>query len=65
MINPYEAGLGWVVKLDKGPFVGRDALAAIKADGAARKLVGLEMVGRGIARRGYRWQTPTATSSAR
>ena len=52
-INPYEAGLGWVVKLDKGQFVGRDALATIKAAGAARKIVGLEMVGRGIARQGY------------
>jgi len=52
-INPYEAGLGWVVKLDKGQFIGHDALAAIKASGAARKIVGLEMVGRGIARQGY------------
>ncbi len=52
-INPYEAGLGWVVKLDKGPFIGSEALHAIKAAGPQRKLVGLEMVGRGIARGGY------------
>lgn len=57
-INPYEAGLGWVVKLDKGPFIGREALQRIKAEGARRKLVGLEMVGRGIARAGYRVVTP-------
>ena len=57
-INPYEAGLGWVVKLDKGPFVGREALQRIKAEGPRRKLVGLEMIGRGIARGGYRVRTP-------
>lgn len=52
-INPYEARLGWVVKLEKGDFVGRAALQAIKAQGPQRKLVGFEMVGRGIARHGY------------
>jgi aminomethyltransferase len=52
-INPYEARLGWAVKLDKGPFVGREALAAIKAQGPARRLVGLEIVGKGIARGDY------------
>ena len=51
--HPFEAGLGWVVKLDAGDFIGRDALKAIKAAGLERKLVGLEMTGRGIARRGY------------
>lgn len=56
-INPYEAGLGWVVKLDKGPFIGREALQRIKAEGPRRKLVGLEIVGRGIARAGYRVRT--------
>lgn len=56
-INPYEAGLGWVVKLDKGDFIGREALRQVKADGPRRKLVGLEMIGRGIARQGY----PVAT----
>ena len=51
--NPIEAGLGWVVKLDKGDFLGRDAIARVKAQGPARKLVGFEMTGRGIARHGY------------
>ena len=50
--NPIEAGLGWVVKLDK-PFVGHDALAKVKASGPSRTLVGFEMVGRGVARHGY------------
>ena len=50
--NPYEAGLGWVVKLDHD-FLGREALERIKAEGPSRKLVGLEMTGRGIARHGY------------
>ncbi len=50
--NPYEAGLGWVVKLDHD-FLGREALERVKQDGVTRKLVGIEMVGRGIARHGY------------
>ncbi len=53
-ITPYEAKLGWIVKLDKGEFVGRDALVRQKAEGVSRKLVGFEMRGRGIARDGYR-----------
>jgi len=49
-----RAGLGWTVRLDKGNFIGRDALAAIQAEGGPkRKIVGLEMVERGIARDGY------------
>jgi len=52
--NPIEAGLGWVVKLDKpAGFLGRDAIAKVKAEGPTRSLVGFEMVGRGIARHGY------------
>jgi aminomethyltransferase len=51
--NPIEAGLGWIVKLDKGDFVGREALAKVKADGPSRKLIGFEMVDRGIARQHY------------
>jgi aminomethyltransferase len=51
--DPLEAGLGWTVKFDKGDFVGRDALVAVKERGPARALVGLEMTGRGIARHGY------------
>lgn len=51
--NPYEARLSWVVKLDKGDFVGRAALQRIKQEGVTRRLVGFEMIGRGIARSGY------------
>lgn len=51
--NPLEAGLGWIVKLDKEDFIGKSALLAVKQAGLARKLVGFEMVGRGIARHGY------------
>jgi aminomethyltransferase len=52
-ISPLEAGLGWIVKLDKGEFVGRDALLKQKSDGVRRKLNGFEMRGRGIGRDGY------------
>lgn len=51
--HPYEAGLGWVVKPDHGDFVGREKLLALKEAGLTRKLVGFEMVGRGIGRHGY------------
>jgi aminomethyltransferase len=52
--NPYEANLGRVVKLAKtGEFVGRAALDKVAAAGVARRLVGLVMRGRGIARHGY------------
>lgn len=50
-INPYAAGLGWAVKLGKGPFVGRDALSEFKAKpGQVR--VGLQLDGKRIARQG-------------
>ncbi len=53
-INVFEAGLDRYCKLEKGPFVGSEALAKIQAEGGAkRKLVGLEVVERGIARDGY------------
>jgi aminomethyltransferase len=48
-----EAGLGWTVAWEKGDFIGRGALAAQQAAGVTRKLVGFEMVDRGIARHGY------------
>ncbi len=51
--NPLEAGLGWVVKLGKGDFVGREALAEIKEKPPVRRLVGFEVTGRGVARHGY------------
>ena len=53
-INVFEAGLGRYAKLDKGDFVGREALMKIQAEGGpTRKLVGLEMIERGIGRDGY------------
>ncbi len=50
-----EAGLGWIVSLDeaKGDFMGRAVLAEQKKSGAPRKLVGFEVMGRGIARHGH------------
>jgi aminomethyltransferase len=52
--NPFDAGLGRVVKLDKpGDFVGRAALERVAAEGAKKRLVGLRVEGRGIARHGY------------
>jgi aminomethyltransferase len=51
--TPLEADLEWIVKLDKGEFAGRDVLDREKAEGPRRKLVGFEMVDRGIARHGY------------
>ncbi|MEP6471444.1 MAG: glycine cleavage system aminomethyltransferase GcvT [Acidobacteriota bacterium] len=52
-VTPWEADLGWIVKMKKGDFLGRDALERQRAEGVARKLVGFEMVDRGIARHGY------------
>ncbi len=49
----YEADLGWIVKLKKGDFIGRDVLLRQKEEGVKRILAGFEMVGRGIARHGY------------
>ena len=45
-----EANLGWICKLDKGDFIGREALARQKQEGVQRKLVGFEVTDRGIAR---------------
>jgi aminomethyltransferase len=53
-INVWEAGLDRYCHLEKGQFIGRDALVKLKAEGLKRALVGLEMVERGIARDGYR-----------
>ena len=52
-ISPLEAGLGYFVKLDKGDFLGREALSAQKSEGLKRKLVGLEVIDRGIPRPHY------------
>jgi aminomethyltransferase len=51
--TPLEAGLSWVVKLGKGDFLGRDALAAQRERGVGRTLVGFAVSGRGIARQGH------------
>ena len=51
--TPLEAGLGWVTKLEKGSFVGLEALRAQKEAGVPRKLVGLTVSGRGFPRPGY------------
>ncbi|HXW16036.1 MAG TPA: glycine cleavage system aminomethyltransferase GcvT [Terriglobia bacterium] len=48
-----EANLGWIVKLEKGDFMGRDALLRQRAEGVAKKLIGLEMIDRAPARDGY------------
>ena len=52
-INPLEAGLGSFVKPDKDEFIGKSALVLARAMGLKRKLVGIEMVERGIPRGGY------------
>ncbi len=52
--NPLEVGLGWVTKLNKtGTFIGKDKIAALKASGTKKALVGLKSLGRGIPRQGY------------
>ena len=52
-ISPVEAGLGMFCKLDKDEFIGKDALVAQKAEGAPRKLVGLELEDKAVPRAGY------------
>jgi aminomethyltransferase len=51
--NPIEAGLGWVVKLDKGDFVGKEAIARVKAEGPKRKNVAFELKEKGFPRQHY------------
>ncbi len=63
--NPFEAGLGRVVKLDKADdFVGRAALEKVAAAGPSKQLVGLTLRGRGIARHGYPVHLPGAPVEA-
>jgi len=52
-ITPLEANLGWICKLNKEDFLGRDALVKQKEKGLERKLVGFEMIDKGIARDGF------------
>lgn len=49
-ISPLEAGLGWICKINKGDFVGREPMSKLKTDGLKRKLVGFELTDKGIAR---------------
>jgi aminomethyltransferase len=51
-IDPFQAGLAWTVKMDKGAFIGRDALLRRKEDSTLRERVGLELDGKRIAREG-------------
>jgi aminomethyltransferase len=53
-ISPLEGGLGYFVKLKKDSFVGKDALLQQKQEGVLRRLIGFEMVGRGLARSHYK-----------
>lgn len=50
--TPLESALGWITKLDKGEFVGREALAAQKEEGVERRLVGIRLTERGFPRPG-------------
>lgn len=52
-INPLEAGLGFFIKLGKDKFIGKDALVRYKESGLKRKLVGFELIDKGIPRHGY------------
>jgi len=51
--TPLEAGLGWITKLDKGEFVGREALVHQKEEGVSRRLVGLKLLDKAFPRPGY------------
>jgi aminomethyltransferase len=61
--TPLEANLGWMTKLAKGDFVGREAIAAQKAAGVPRKLVGFTIAERAIPRHGYPVFAPDGSSS--
>ncbi len=52
--TPLEAGLGWIVKLDKADFVGKSALMDQRGKGLTRKLVGFELTEAGVPRHGYK-----------
>jgi aminomethyltransferase len=49
-ISPLEANLGWICKFNKGDFIGRNSLLKLKEEGLKRKIVGFEMIDKGIAR---------------
>lgn len=52
--NPIEAGLAWITKIDKGDFIGREAIRQAKEEGVSRKLVAFELDGKGFPRHGYK-----------
>lgn len=52
--NPIEAGLGWVVKPDKGDFIGREPILRMKTEKPPRKLIALEMLEKAVPRHGYK-----------
>lgn len=52
--NPYEAGLGWVVKPATKDFIGKGPITKVKAEGLKRQLIGLELTDKGIPRQGYK-----------
>ena len=53
-VTPYEAGISWIVKLNKGNFAGKESLQALKSQGLNKKLYGFKMRDRGCPRRGMR-----------
>lgn len=52
-LNPWESNLAWIVKMDKGDFIGKAALESLRQQGLTKKLVGFETLDRGIARDTY------------
>jgi aminomethyltransferase len=52
--NPIEAGLGWITKVDKGEFIGRNRIVAEKENGPIRRLIAFEVEGKGFPRHGYK-----------
>lgn len=62
--NPYEAGLGWVVKPKAKDFIGKGKIVAVKEAGLRRKLVGFETTERGIPRQGYKLVAPVGAPDA-
>jgi aminomethyltransferase len=63
-VNPYEAGLGWTVRLKKGDFLGRAALEQVKAEGPGRVIVGLQGAERTIPRHGLEVRREGRTTGA-
>lgn len=51
--NPLEAGLGWITKLDKDDFIGKEALLKIKEEKPFQRLIAFKMIDRGIPRQDY------------